>query len=127
VDTQPFPVNTIEPTSKKVLVRPEVADKGKDKNIVIGGPRTLNISQEEIAWKDPDKKTNKSGDVGGQAQSSSRAKLPDLSITDCPTPTCGRSGAHANGSSDSIGQSVHGQRRQPPHKSNEGGARAKQT
>jgi hypothetical protein len=31
VDTQPFHVNTIEPTSKKVLVRPEVADKGKDK------------------------------------------------------------------------------------------------
>jgi hypothetical protein len=29
VDTQPFPVNTIEPTCKRVLVRPEVADKGK--------------------------------------------------------------------------------------------------
>jgi hypothetical protein len=31
VDTQPFPVNTIELTCKKVLVQPEVADKGKDK------------------------------------------------------------------------------------------------
>jgi hypothetical protein len=36
VETQSFPVNTIEPTSKKVLVRSEVADKGKDKNIIIG-------------------------------------------------------------------------------------------
>jgi hypothetical protein len=33
VDTQPFPVNMIELASKKVLVRPEVADKGKDKNM----------------------------------------------------------------------------------------------
>jgi hypothetical protein len=49
VDTQLFHVNTIEPTSKKVLVRPEVANKGKDKNIIIGDLRTSNISQEEIA------------------------------------------------------------------------------
>jgi hypothetical protein len=64
VDTQPFPVNTIEPTSKKVLVRPEVADKGK--NIVIGDPRTSNISQEEIVRKAPNKRTNKSGGAGGR-------------------------------------------------------------
>jgi hypothetical protein len=31
VDTQPFPINTIEPTCKEVLVRPELADKGQDK------------------------------------------------------------------------------------------------
>jgi hypothetical protein len=36
VDTQPFLVNTIEPTCKMVLVWPEVADKGKDKNTIIG-------------------------------------------------------------------------------------------
>jgi hypothetical protein len=47
VDTQPFPVNTIEPTSKKVLVQPKMTDKGKD--IVIGDPRTPNISQGGIA------------------------------------------------------------------------------
>jgi hypothetical protein len=35
VDTQPFPVNTIELASKKVLVRPI---KAKEKNIVIGDP-----------------------------------------------------------------------------------------
>jgi hypothetical protein len=49
VDAQPFLVNTIEPTNKKVLVQPKIADKGKDKNIVIGDPRTSNISQEGIA------------------------------------------------------------------------------
>jgi hypothetical protein len=108
VDTQPFPVNTIEPTSKKVLVRLEVADKGKGKNIVIGDPRTSNISQEEIARKAPNRKTNKSGGTGGQAQSSSRAKLPDSSIAGCPTPTRGRSGAHADYPTDSSGQSAHG-------------------
>jgi hypothetical protein len=61
VDTQPFPINIIEPTCKEVLVRPEVADKGKGENIVISDPHTSNISQEEIACKAPDKKTSKSG------------------------------------------------------------------
>ena len=66
VDKQPFPVNTIEPTCKKVMVQPEVADKGKGKNIIISDPRTSNISQEEIARKAPDKKTSKSRGAGGQ-------------------------------------------------------------
>ena len=66
VDTQPFPVNTIEPTCKRVLVRPEVADKGKDKNTIIGDLRTSNILQEGIAWKASDRKTNKSGGTGGR-------------------------------------------------------------
>jgi hypothetical protein len=64
VDTQPFLVNTIETTSKKVLVRPEVADKGKDKNIIIDDPRTSNITQEEIARKAPDRNTNKCEGAG---------------------------------------------------------------
>jgi hypothetical protein len=64
--TQPFSINTIEPIGKKILVQPEVADKGKGKNIVIGDPRTSNISQEEIAWKAQYKNTNKSGSAGGQ-------------------------------------------------------------
>ena len=66
MDTQPFPINIIEPTCKKVLDRSEVADKGKGENIVIGDPRTSNISQEEIARKAPNKKTNKSGGTGGR-------------------------------------------------------------
>ena len=65
MDTQPFPVNTIEPTSKKVFVRPEMADKGKGESIVIGDPHTSNISQGGIARKAPDKKTNKSRGARG--------------------------------------------------------------
>jgi hypothetical protein len=102
--------------SKRVLDRPEVADKDKDKNIVIGDPHTSNISQEEIARKAPHRRTNKSGGARGHAQSSSQAKLPDSSIADYPTPLCGRFGAHTDGPADSAGQSAHGQRRQPPHK-----------
>jgi hypothetical protein len=57
-----------------------VADKGKGKNIIIGDPRTSNISEEEIARKASDKKTNKSGGAGGQTQLRSRARQPDPSI-----------------------------------------------
>jgi hypothetical protein len=49
VDTQPFPIHIIELASKRVLVRPEVTDKGKGKNIIIDDPRTSNISQGAIA------------------------------------------------------------------------------
>jgi hypothetical protein len=66
VDTQPFPVNTIELTCKKVLVRPEIADKGKGKGIVIGDPPMSNISQKEIALKAPDEKAKRSEGAGGR-------------------------------------------------------------
>jgi hypothetical protein len=42
---QPFTFNIIELASKNVLVRPEVVDKGKGKNIFIGDPRMSNLSQ----------------------------------------------------------------------------------
>ena len=93
-----------------------MADKGKDKNTIIGDPCTSNISQDGIARKAPDRKTNKFGGAGGLAQPSSRAKLFDSSIVDCPAPRCARSGAHADSFPNSAGQSAHGQRRQPPHK-----------
>jgi hypothetical protein len=64
VDRQPFPVNTIKLTSKKVLVWLEMPDKGKGESIVICDPRTSNISQGGIAWKARDKKTNKSRGAG---------------------------------------------------------------
>jgi hypothetical protein len=98
------------------LVRPEVADKGKGKNIIIGNPRTSNISQEEIARKAPDRKTNKFEGTGEQAKPSRQAKLLNSSIVDCPAPAHIRSGAHADGLANSAGQSAHDQRRQPPHK-----------
>jgi hypothetical protein len=44
IEKQPFSVNIIEPMDKKVLVRSEVTDKGKCKNIIIGDHRKPNIS-----------------------------------------------------------------------------------
>jgi hypothetical protein len=66
VDTQPFSVNTIELTCKKVLVRPEMADKGKGKGIVIGDPHMSDKSQKEIARKASDENAKKSEDAGGR-------------------------------------------------------------
>jgi hypothetical protein len=104
-DTQPFPVNTIELTCKKVLVRPEMADKGKGKGIVIGDPRMTDISQKEIARKASDEKAKKSEDVGGQAQLMNQTHQPSPSIVDGPALTCGQSGAQTNGPANSAGQS----------------------
>jgi hypothetical protein len=39
VDTEPFPMNMIDFEGKKVLVRPNTADKGKGEEIVIGNAR----------------------------------------------------------------------------------------
>ena len=36
VDTEPFPMNMIDFKGKKVLVRPNTADKDKGKEIIIG-------------------------------------------------------------------------------------------
>jgi hypothetical protein len=74
VDTQPFPVNTIDIAYKKILVRPEMADKGKGKDIIIGDPRISNISQNKINQKAPDEKAKRCGGIGGQAQLISRAR-----------------------------------------------------
>jgi hypothetical protein len=39
VDTEPFPMNMIDFEGKKVLTRPNTADKGKGKEIVISDAR----------------------------------------------------------------------------------------
>ena len=38
-DTEPFPMNVIDFNGKKVLIRPNTADKGKDKEVIIGNAR----------------------------------------------------------------------------------------
>jgi hypothetical protein len=108
VDTKPFPVNKIDVACEKVLVRPEMADKRKSKDIIIDDPRTSNISQKEGAQKALDNKTNKSGSTEGQTQLRSRARQPNLSIADSPTPTSGQSDAHKDGLAGSARQSAHG-------------------
>jgi hypothetical protein len=87
------------------LVRPEMADKGKGKGIVIGDPRMTDISQKEIARKASDEKAKKSEDVGGQAQLMNQTHQPSPSIVDGPALTCGQSGAQTNGPANSAGQS----------------------
>jgi hypothetical protein len=116
VDTQPFSVNTIELTCEKVLAWPEITDKGKGKDIIIGDPRISNISQKEITQKAPDKKAKRSGGIGGRAQLMSRTRQPDPSIADGPAPTCGRYGAQTDDPANSAGQSTCDRRRQPLHK-----------
>ena len=103
VDTQPFPVNTIDVACEKILVRPEMADKSKSKDIIIDDPRTSNISQKEIARKAPDFLALSSGGTGGQAQLMSQARQPGLSITDGLAHTCGRSSAQTDGPANSAG------------------------
>jgi hypothetical protein len=81
-DTQPFPVNTIDLNNKKVLVRPEVADKDKGKGIIIGDPHILdenrkNLSREVVAEKTLDggdtlKITIKSSTLGGKHRQTAR-------------------------------------------------------
>jgi hypothetical protein len=97
VDTQPFLVNTIDIACKKILVRPEMANKGKSKDIIIGNPRMSNISQKEIARKAPDDKAKKFGGTGGQTQLMSQARQSGLSIMDGLAHTCGWSGAQIDG------------------------------
>jgi hypothetical protein len=83
IDRPPVPATTLEPTSKKVIVRPCAADKSKDKNIVIGDPRTPNMSRRMVTRKTPDKR--KTGGTGG----ASTIGHP-ITVT-CPT-YAGRSG-----------------------------------
>jgi hypothetical protein len=59
VDTEPFPMNMIDFEDKKVLVRPNIADKGKDKEIIIGNAREADGNQKiscrkVVAEKTPD-------------------------------------------------------------------------
>jgi hypothetical protein len=60
VDTEPFPVNVIDFEGKKVLIRPNTADKGKGKEIVINDTREVDedskIScRKVVAEKTPDR------------------------------------------------------------------------
>jgi hypothetical protein len=55
IDRPPVPATTLEPTSKKFIVRPCAADKSKDRNIVIGDPYTPNMSHRVVTRKALDK------------------------------------------------------------------------
>jgi hypothetical protein len=82
IDRPPVPVTTLEPTSKKAIIRPCAADKSKNKNIVIGDPRTPNMSRRMVTPKAPDKR--KTGGTGGQARLDTRSRSPILRTPDDP-------------------------------------------
>jgi hypothetical protein len=64
IDRPPVLVAILEPMSKKFLIRSCVADKSKDKDIIIGDPRTPNMSCRVVTRKAQDKR--KTRDAGGK-------------------------------------------------------------
>jgi hypothetical protein len=93
IDTEPFPMNTIDFEGKKVLVWPNTVNKGKGKEIVIGNTReddeNHKIScRKVVAEKTPDggetlKVTIITSDTGGQVLA--KEQEPVLHIPDGPT------------------------------------------
>jgi hypothetical protein len=107
VDTEPFPMNMIDFEGKKVLIRPNTADKGKGKETIIGNAtkadRDCKAScRKVVAEKTPDggetlKVTITASSTGGQAQTGRQLQEPVLRITDSPPSRCGRSDASPDG------------------------------
>jgi hypothetical protein len=77
VNKKPFPINTMNLDSKKVLVRLEVTDNDKGKGILIDDPRVLDenkkivlrkvIVEKTLDWGETLKITIKSYNTRGQA------------------------------------------------------------
>jgi hypothetical protein len=120
IDRPPVPATTLEPMSKKVIVRPCAADKSKDKNVVIGDPRTPNMLRRVVTRKAPNKR--KTGGIGGQARSDTRSRSPVLRTSNGPGTKVGQSEAGADSLAMMVGQSADGQKQQPqtigPQRSN---------
>jgi hypothetical protein len=86
VDTEPFPMNMIDFEGKRILVRPNTADKGKDKEIIIGNAREADgnhkIScRKVVAEKTPDggetlKVTITTPALGGKRRPRGRSRSP---------------------------------------------------
>jgi hypothetical protein len=110
-DRPPVPVTTLEPTSKKAIIRPCAADKSKDKNIVIGDPRTPNMSRRMVTRKAPDKR--KTGGTGGQPRSDTRSRSPVMRTPDSPGTKAEQSKTRADGPTIMVGRSVDSQKQQP--------------
>jgi hypothetical protein len=122
VDTEPFPMNIIDFEGKRILVRPNTTDKGKDKEIIIGKTREADgnhkIScRKVVAEKTPDggetlKVTITTSSAEGQAQT--KEQEPVLRTSDGPTHRRRRSGTTHDGLENSSGLSDHTQDPQRP-------------
>jgi hypothetical protein len=124
VDTEPFPMNMIDFEGKKVLVRPNTADKNKDKETIIGNAKEVDGDQ-KVSWRKvvaentPDggetlKVTITASSTGGQAQTGRQMQEPVLRIPDSPTRRRGRSGTPLDGPESSGGRSDRTQDLQRP-------------
>jgi hypothetical protein len=98
---EPFPMNVIDFNGKKILIRPSTADKGKDKQVIIGNAREADGNNKISCRKVVAEKTSNGGETlkvtittastGGQAQTRGHAREPILRIADSPVPRRGRS------------------------------------
>jgi hypothetical protein len=48
---EPFPMNMIDFKGKRVLIRPNTADKGKDKEVIISNAREADGTTKSLAGK----------------------------------------------------------------------------
>jgi hypothetical protein len=111
VDTEPFSMNMVDFEGKRILVWPNTADKGKDKEIIIGNTREVDgnhkIScRKVVVEKTPDggethKETITTSSARGQAQT--KEQEPVLHISDGPTHRRRRSGTTPDGPENSSG------------------------
>jgi hypothetical protein len=111
IDRPHVPATTLEPTSKKVIVRPCAADKSKDKNIVIGDPHTPNMSRRVVTRKAPDNR--KTEGTEGQARLDTRSRSPVLRTPDGPGTKVRQSEIGADSLAMMAGRSADGQTQQP--------------
>jgi hypothetical protein len=124
VDTEPFLMNMIDFEGKRVLIRPNTADKGKGKEVIIGNARESDgnhkIScRKVVAERTPDggetfKVTITTSGTLGQAQTKGQEQEPVLCISDGPTHRCRRSGTVSDGLENSSGRSGYTQDPQRP-------------
>jgi hypothetical protein len=63
VDTEPFPMNMIDFEGKRVLIRPSTADKGTDKEIIIGNAREADENNKISCRKVVTEKTSDGGET----------------------------------------------------------------
>jgi hypothetical protein len=115
-------MNMIDFEGKKVLVRPNTADKGKGKEIVIGNTREADENhkiscRKVVAEKTPDgvetlKVTITTSGIWGQVRA--KEQEPVLCIPDGPTHRRGRSRTTPDGSDKSSGRSGPTQDSQRP-------------
>ena len=97
-------MNMIDFEGKKVLIRPNTADKGKGKETIIGNAKKADgdckvSCRQVVAEKTPDggetlKVTITDSSTGEQAQTGRQMQEPVLRIPDGPARRRGRSGTH---------------------------------